>query len=79
MKLLPELRNPKNRLINIKNKAQKYFLWCHIRHINSVKIHPERITRKDKELVNDLSYEGIEFPVREENFSKIKAKKQHSH
>ena len=74
MKLLPELRNPKNRLINIKNNDQKYFPWCHIRHINSVKIHPERITRKDKELVNDLSYEGIEIPVREENFSKIKAK-----
>ena len=69
-----ELRSPKKGLINIKNNDQKYFLWCHVRHINPVKIHPERITRKDKELVNDLNFDGIEFPVGEENFSKTEAK-----
>ena len=36
------------------------FLWCHVRHINPVKIHPERITKEDKKLVNDLDYDGIE-------------------
>ena len=30
------------------------FLWCHVRHINPVKIHPERITKVDKKLVEDL-------------------------
>ena len=32
------------------------FVWCHVRHINLVKIHPEIITREDKKLVNSLNY-----------------------
>ena len=39
------------------------FLWFHVRHINPVKIHPERITREDKKLVNNLNYDGVGFPV----------------
>ena len=36
--ILPaELRSSRKRLINIKNKDQKYFLWCHVRHINPSK------------------------------------------
>ena len=27
-------------LINFKNNDQKWFLWCHVRHINPVKINP---------------------------------------
>ena len=50
------------------------FLWCHIRHINLVKIHPERVTLEDKKLVNDLFYDEIEFPVREKDFSKTETK-----
>ena len=45
-----------------------------IRHINPVKINPERITREDKKLVNDLDYNRVEFPVREKDFSKIEKK-----
>ena len=59
------------KLINIKNNDQKYFLWCDIRHVNSVKIHPERITQTNKDLVNDLDYGGVEFPLREKDFNKI--------
>ena len=40
------LKSPVNGLTNIKNNDQKCFLWCHIRHINPVKIQPERITKK---------------------------------
>ena len=40
-------------------------------HINPVKIHPERITREDKKLANDLNYDRIEFSVREKDLSKI--------
>ena len=47
------------------------FLWCRVRHINPVKIHQERIARKNKKLVNSLNYDEIEFPVRENGFSKI--------
>ena len=42
MDLPVELRSPRKGLINIKNKNQKCFLWCHVRHINLSKEHPER-------------------------------------
>ena len=54
VKLPEELRSSKIELINIKNDDQKCFLWCHVRHINPVKIHPERIRKDDRKLVNDL-------------------------
>ena len=38
-----KLKSPRKGLINIKNKDQKGFLWRHVRHINSLKEHPERI------------------------------------
>ena len=41
------------------------------RHINPAKIHPQRITWEDKKLANDLNHDGIEFPLREKDFSKI--------
>ena len=71
IKLSIQLKRPKKGLINIKNNDQKCFLWCHVRHINPVKMHPDRITQNEKKLVNDLNYDGIEFPVREKDFSKI--------
>ena len=55
IKLPVELKSPEKGLINIKNNDQKCFLWCHVRHINPVKIHPERITRGDQKLVNSLN------------------------
>ena len=74
IKLPAELRSSKKGLISIKNNDQKCFLWCHVRHINPVKIHPERITREDKKFVNSLNYDGIEFPAREKGFSKTEKK-----
>ena len=50
------------------------FLWCHVRHINPVKIHPERITQNDKMLATDPDYDKVAFPVREKDFSKIEEK-----
>ena len=69
-----ELRKSKKVLINIKSNDQKCFLWFHIRHINPVKTHPERVRQTDKELANDLDYNGVEFPVREKDFSQIEKK-----
>ena len=57
-------------LINIKNNDKKSFLWCHIRHLNQLKMYPERITKTDKNMVNDFDYEGIEFTVCKKDFSK---------
>ena len=74
MDLPVELKSPKKGLINIKNKDQKCFLWYHVRHINPVKIHPERITQNNKGFANYLDYDGVEFPVREKDFSKIETK-----
>ena len=54
-------------LINIRSNDNKCFLWCHIRHLNPLKIHPERITKVDKNMINDLDYEGIKFPVSKKN------------
>ena len=45
-----ELRNPKKRLINIKNKDDKCFRWCHIRHLN----HKLNTLRELRERTNDL-------------------------
>ena len=71
MNLPIELRSSKKGLINIKNKVQKCFLWCHVRHINLLKEHPERILKNDKKLLHDLDYDGIEFSVQEQDFDKI--------
>ena len=70
-----KIKKSKKGLINIKHFDQNCFLWCHLKHSNPVKINPERITKKDKELVNMLNYEGIEFPVSKNGFSKIEMKK----
>ena len=74
MDLPVELRSPRKGLINIKNKDQKCFLWCHVRHINPSKEHPERIKKTDKKIAEKLDYDGIEFPVQEKDFNKIEVK-----
>ena len=71
MDLPVELRSPRKRLINIKNKDEKCFLWCHVRHINPSKEHPERILKTDKNIAEKLNYDGIEFPVQEKDLNKI--------
>ena len=60
--------------MNFKNNDQKCFLWCHVKHINPIKIHPERSTQNNKKFANDLNYDAIKFPVREKGFSKIEKK-----
>ena len=55
MNLPIELRSPKKGLINIKNKDQKSFLWCRVRHINPSKEHLERIRKIYKKLVKHIT------------------------
>ena len=76
MDLPVNLRSPRKGLISIKNKDQKCFLWCHVRHINSSKEHPERIKKTDKKIAEKLDYDGIEFPVQEKDFNKIEVKNE---
>ena len=61
-------------MINIKNNDNKCFLWCHIRHLNPLRTHSERLAKADKNIVNDLDYKGIEFPVSKKNNIKIEQK-----
>ena len=68
------LRSPRGGLINIKNKDEKCFLWCHVRHVNFLNKHPERIKEKDKKIAEELNYDGIEFPMHEKDFNKIEIK-----
>ena len=39
----------------MKNKDQKCFLWCHVKHINHSKEHLERIRKVDKKLVKHIT------------------------
>ena len=66
-----ELRNPKKGLINIKNKDDECFRWCHIRHLNPQGKDPQRIKKDDKKMINELNYDGIEFPVSQKHYNKV--------
>ena len=71
IELPTELRNPKKRLISVKNKDDECFRWCHIRHLNPQIEHPERIKKGDKQMINELNYDGIKFPVKQKQYNKI--------
>ena len=69
---LPEkLETPMKGLTNIKNSYNKCFLGCHIRHLNPLKIHPERVKRVDKKMIHDLDYEGIKFSISKKDYCRI--------
>ena len=71
LELPTEFRNPKKGLINMKSKDDECFRWCHIRHLNPQIEHPERIKKEDKKMINELNYEGIEFPVSQKHYTKV--------
>ena len=66
-----ELRNPKKGLINIKNKDNECFRWCHIRHLNPQEKDPQRIKKEDKKMINQLNYDGIDFPLSLKHYNKV--------
>ena len=66
-----KLRNSMKDLINIKNNGNECFLWCNIRYFNPIKTHSERIRKADKNAINDLDYEDIDFPVFKKDYCKI--------
>ena len=71
VELPDELKNSRKGLSNIQNDDRKCFLWCHLRHLNLIDKNPQRITKKDKELVSKLNYERINFPVSKKDYCKI--------
>ena len=66
-----ELKHSKKGLSNIQNNDNKCFLWWHGRHLNLIDKNPQKITKKDKEFVNNLNYEGIDFPISKKDYCKI--------
>ena len=69
-----ELRNSKKGLINMENKDEECFRWCHIRHLNPQTKYPERIKKEDKNMIEKLDYSGIEFPISKKDYNKIEKK-----
>ena len=49
---------------NMKKELQKKL----VKHI----INPEKLKQKDKEVISDLDYDGIKFPVQEKILARLK-------
>ena len=71
IELPTELRNSKEGLINMKNKDEECFRWCHIRHLNPQTKYTERIKKEDKKMINELNYDGIDFPLSQKHCNKV--------
>ena len=71
IQLPSELQNSKKGLINLKNKDNECFRWCHIRHLNPQDKDPQRIKKTDKQYIKKLDYSSIEFPVTVKQINKI--------
>ena len=54
IELPDQLKNSMKGLFNIKSNDNKYFLWCYIRHLNPLNKNPQRITKVDKTMANNL-------------------------
>ena len=63
IELPKELSSPKKGLINLRNKDNKCFMWCHVRHLNLVNDHVSRIKKIDRKIADTLDYDVMEFPV----------------
>ena len=72
MDLPVELRSPRKGLINIKNKDEKCFLWCHVRHINLLNKNPERILKNVEKFLKNLIMIELSFLYRKKIFTKLK-------
>lgn len=72
--LPPELQHPRKGLINIQNEDNECFRWCHVRYINPKTENPQQIKNSDREMVEKLNYQGVEFPVNVKDYGKVEAK-----
>ena len=74
IELLHKLRNSKKRFAQYKNDGNKCFLRCLIRHLNPLKTHLERKIKSDRQMVSDLDYGDIKFPVSKMEYGRIEQK-----
>ena len=71
IELPTELRNPAKGLINLKNKDNECFRWCHIRYLNPQGKDPQRIKKDDRQYIKNLNYKGIGFPVSKKDYNQV--------
>ena len=71
IKLPTELQHHEKGLINLQNRDNECFRWCHVRHLNPQNNNPQRIKKPDKSFVEKLNYDNIEFPVSIKQYNKI--------
>ena len=69
-----ELKTSRKGLINIKNRDNKCFLWCNVRHLNPIDKNSERITKKDEKVASIRDYSDINFPISKKDYCKIEEK-----
>ena len=69
--LSQELNYPRKGLVNLENDDNECFSWCHIRFFNPQDKEPQRTKKSDKTMVEQLNYDGIEFPVATKHYGKI--------
>ena len=72
MDLPIELKSPRKGIINIKNNDKICFLWCHVKHINPSKEHPERILKVDKKLLENLIIMELSVQGKEKILTRLK-------
>ena len=58
-------------MINLQNKDNECFKWCHIRYLNPQEKDSQRIKKTDKTFIETLDYSNIEFPVTTNQYNKI--------
>ena len=71
VKLPDKLRNLKKDLINITNGDNKCLFWCHFRNYNPLETHPERVTKFERQMVDNLDYGDVNFTVSKKNYRRL--------
>ena len=73
LELPTELKHPNKGLINLQNKDECCFAWCHVRHLHPQEKNLQRIKKSDNAFIKDkiVNYDGIEFPVTIKDYNKI--------
>lgn len=64
----------KKGLIDIKNQGNNFFCCCQIRQLNLINKDVKRSKKSGKEMVANLDYKGIEFPVSNISYHKTESK-----
>ena len=69
------LRNSMKGLIDIINSNNKCFLWCHIKNLNPLKIHPKRIAKLIKTWLMILITKALNFLSLKRILARLKKEK----